>query len=91
MCLMCVIPPNQIPELVYQPSILGLDSAGLTALIERILAKFQPTEAASLVEVMPTVAVSRKNICIFFKKKKKKKKKEKRKKCSANYVALLIF
>ncbi len=49
--------PSQIPELVYQPSIIGLDSAGLTALIERVLAKFQPAEATALVEVLSAVSV----------------------------------
>jgi actin-related protein 5 len=39
----------RIPELLFQPSLIGSDSAGLTACIARLLGKFEPVVAAALV------------------------------------------
>jgi actin-related protein 5 len=39
----------RIPEILFQPSLVGSDSAGLTACIARLLGKFEPAVSAALV------------------------------------------
>ena len=46
-----LFPPPRVPELLFQPSMMGMDQAGIAETLEFVLKKFTPEEQDKLCQV----------------------------------------
>jgi hypothetical protein len=57
---------HQAPEIVFQPSIIGLDQAGLSETIQRILKRLDSKEFESVSKVLPPSLTSSLSSLLIF-------------------------